>query len=149
MKSFSLSNAKWLIAPCSRGKQYVLFALAKDGFILSVQPDMRNLLRRGLIERKPMLLPFNTTFRQWILDEGSDPSYAKAWRKGESQRTWVKARHVMVALLAALAVFLYATQQEQVNYIMQFATALFAGIPIIAEWLGQLQSEKTVTAGDA
>ncbi|BFU95589.1 MAG: hypothetical protein NTNFB02_23110 [Nitrospira sp.] len=128
---------------CSRGEQYVLFALAKDGFILSIQSDVRNLLRRGLIERKPMLVPFNTTFRQWILDEGSDPSYAKAWTKGEPQRTWVKARHVMVALLAALALFLYATQQEQVNYIMQFATALFAGIPILAEWLGQMSSEKT------
>lgn len=132
-----------LWATCSRGEQYVLFALAKDGFILSIQPDVRNLLRRGLIEGKPVLLPFNTTFRQWILDEGSDPSYAKAWRKGESQRTLVTARHVMVALLAALGLFLYATQQEQVNYIMQFATALFAGIPILAEWLGRMSSEKT------
>jgi len=135
-----------LWATCSRGEQYVLFALARDGFILSIQPDVRNLLRRGLIERKPMLLPFNTTFRQWILDEGSDPSYAKAWTEGESQRTSVKARHVMVALLAALALFLYATQQEQVNYVMQFATALFAGIPILAEWLNQLQSGKTAPA---
>jgi hypothetical protein len=51
-----------------------------------------------------------------------------------------------MALLAAMGFFLYATQEEEVGYLLEFATALFAGIPIIAEWLGQLSGEKAAPA---
>jgi len=135
-----------LWATCSWGEQYVLYALARDGFVCCTQLEVQHLVRRGLIERKSMLGPFNATFRAWILDECRDPTYAQAWEKSKPQQTWAKARHIVVALLAALGVFLYVTQQEQVGHLMEFGTALFAGIPIIGEWLGQLTGKKTPTA---
>ncbi len=135
-----------LWATCSWGERYVLFALSRDGFVCCTQPEVQQLLQRGLIEREPVLGPFNATFREWILQVGRDPIYAQAWEKSESEHTWITARHITIALLAALGLFLYATQQEKVGHLMEFGTALLVGIPIIGEWLGKLAGENTSTA---
>jgi hypothetical protein len=49
-------------------------------------------------------------------------------------------------ILAATGLFLYRTQGDDFGSMVEFGTALFAGIPIITEWLGQLQGEKAVAA---
>ena len=123
----------------------VVCLVERDGFVCCTQPEVQQLLQRGLIEREPVLGPFNATFREWILQEGRDPIYAQAWEKSESQHTWITARHISIALLAALGLFLYATQQEKVGHLMEFGTALLVGIPIIGEWLGKLAGDNTPT----
>lgn len=74
-------------------------------------------------------------------------NYTQAQREGEPKRSLVNARHVTLGLLAALGMFLYMTQEE-VDHLVQFGTALLAGIPIIAEWLGRLRGEKTATSAE-
>jgi hypothetical protein len=143
------SHYQQLWATCSQGEQYVLYTLARDGFVLSAQPEVHSLLRRGVLEQVPMLRPMNETFRRWIVAEGRYPAYAKIWARAEPEQAWKKGRQVTVALLGALGLFLYTTQQEQVSHIMEFGTALFAGIPILAEWLGKLPSGKPATGGEA
>ena len=136
------SYYRQLWATCSWAEQYVLFALAKDGFVCCTQPEVQHLLQRGLIAQESVLGPFNETFREWILEEGRDSTYARAWEKSKPEQTWIEARHILVALLVASGLFLSVTQQEQAGHLMEFGTALFAGIPIIGEWLAQLTGGK-------
>lgn len=132
-----------LWATCSWAEQYVLSALAKDGFVCCTQPEVQHLLQRGLIAQKSILSLPNETFREWILEECRDPIYARAWKKSKPEQTWIEARHILVGILVASGLFLSVTQQEQAGDFMEFGTALLAGIPIVGEWLAQLTGEKT------
>ncbi len=124
-----LYRALWLT--CSPDEQEVLQEVAQRRLINNQNPDLRNLLGRGLLRREPRLLVFNPSFRNFVL-VNYRPTAAVLHRQGQTN-LWQSLKGPTATALIIIACFFFFTQQDLWNQSIAFLTAFVTGIGVLSK----------------
>ncbi|MDN3515478.1 MAG: cache domain-containing protein [Candidatus Brocadia sp.] len=141
----SYYRAIWAI--CSPGERLTLFQIAQDRFLSPKNPDVLQLMRRGLVVRDPHLRLMNETFRRFALSACHTEDII-AWRKGAVSR-WNTIKSPLMVILIAVAVFLFLTQRELYTTTIASVSAFAAGIPVLFKLFGLFQRGRAGTGTEA
>jgi len=132
-------NAMW---KASRPNEKLLLSqLAKEGFVhfdTENPKALRNLLRNGLMVRKPELRLMNESFRAFLLTSEIQSEVKELIRKRGSS-TWNKLKMPLLTVLIGVSLFLFITQQDVFNNTLAWLSAIAAGLPALFRVFSMVQ----------
>ena len=114
---------------CAKDEKFVLYHLAADGFVDSKNPEVYELLQKGVLVMDPDPELMNESFRRFVVSEGSRPEYLAIWKQEERKSSWHALQGPLWIILIAVAVFFYTTQREVFQSTTALVAALTAAIP--------------------
>ena len=132
---------------CTTGERFILYHLAKNGFVNPANPDVGVLLGKRLIVLAPDLRLINESFRRFVVGECCRPETVAAWIGEDNTSSWNTLKVPLITVLAGGALFLYLTQRDVFDTTIAFAAAVAAGLPAIFKLLGVFEREKNGKAG--
>lgn len=132
---------------CSGEEKLTLTRLAQHGLLSPKDPDVDELLRKGLIVRDPALRIMNKSFRLFILSRGGDQSIAKCELDAKSSSNWEVLKVPLTIGLLSVGAFLLLTQRELYNSALPFLSGLAAGLPALLKLVSLFQSGSGAKAG--
>jgi hypothetical protein len=119
----------WL--SCSTDEKIVLTQLTKEGVANPKQEGaVRQLLRKGLLVRDPVLRIMNRSFALFVLHE-HEPSELASLERPEEGIGWKQVKWVLLAVLAVVAAFLWTTQPSFVENAVKYLTAAAAAVGVL------------------
>ena len=125
---------------CSGEEKLTLTRLAEHGLLSPKDPDVDELLRKGLIVRDPKIRIMNESFKLFILSMGDDHAIAKCEKDAKSSSNWEVLKVPLTIGLLSFAAFLLLTQRELYNSALPFLSGLAAGIPAFLKLVSLFQS---------
>ncbi len=125
---------------CSGEEKLTLTRLAQYGLLSPKDPDVDELLRKGLIVRDPAIRIMNDSFRLFILSMGDDHAIAKCEQDAKSSSNWEALKVPLTIGLLSVAAFLLLTQRELYNSALPFLSGLAAGLPALLKLVSLFQS---------
>jgi len=125
---------------CSGEEKLTLTRLAEHGLLSPKDPDVDELLRKGLIIRDPKIRIMNESFKLFILSMGDDHAIAKCEKDAKSNSNWEVLKVPLTIGLLSFAAFLLLTQRELYNSALPFLSGLAAGIPAFLKVISLFQS---------
>lgn len=132
---------------CSGEEKLTLTRLAQHGLISPKDPDVDELVRKGLIVRDPAIRIMNESFRLFILSRGDDHAIAKCELDAKSSSNWEVLKVPLTIGLLSLGAFLLLTQRELYNSALPFLSGLAAGLPAFFKLVSLFQSGSGAKAG--
>ncbi|HEY0727577.1 MAG TPA: hypothetical protein VGD38_05855 [Pyrinomonadaceae bacterium] len=132
---------------CSGEEKLTLTRLAQHGLLSPKDPDVDELLRKGLIARDPALRIMNESFRLFILSRGNDDAIAKCELDAKSSSNWEVLKVPLTIGLLSVGAFLLLTQRELYNSALPFLSGLAAGLPALLKLVSLFQSGSGAKAG--
>ncbi|HEX5888900.1 MAG TPA: hypothetical protein VFY61_09360 [Pyrinomonadaceae bacterium] len=132
---------------CSGEEKLTLTRLAQHGLLSPKDPDVDELLRKGLIVRDPSLRIMNESFRLFILSRGNDDAIAKCELDAKSSSNWEVLKVPLTIGLLSVGAFLLLTQRELYNSALPFLSGLAAGLPALLKLVSLFQSGSGAKAG--
>jgi hypothetical protein len=132
---------------CTGEEKLTLTRLAQHGLLSPKDPDIDELLRKGLILRDPAIRIMNESFRQFILSARTDDDVAKCEKEAKSSSNWEVLKVPFTIGLLSVAAFLLLTQRELYNSALPFITGLAAGLPSFLKLVSMFQSGSGAKAG--
>jgi hypothetical protein len=132
---------------CRTAERCVLVHLAEHGLVNDKdRRTLRRLLARGLVRREPHFKVMNETFRRYLL--GHTAEVAAETPSGEAS-AWDSVRRPVLAIVAALAILLFVTQQELFSATSAIITALATGVASFSKISGLFDGRRTSNSGNA
>ena len=125
-----------LWASCSKVEKFVLYDLAKDGYVntLNKEPIYR-LCQKGLITCQGSLNIMNESFRNFI-HNNMEPELIKEIDKNVAERgRWNKFRAPLIIALIAVGAFIFVTQEEVFSKSIAFLTTILTVIPALLRFI--------------
>jgi hypothetical protein len=123
---------KFVWQSCSRHEKLTLAHLARDGFVSPNDPDLRKLMRRGLIVLKPEVCLMNESFRLFVLAQSStDQDVVVTEGEARSSSSWQYLKVALSVAVVVVMVFLFTTQRDLYNSTLVTLTSIAAGLPAI------------------
>jgi hypothetical protein len=119
---------------CSTELKFALGAVATDGFISRCNPDLKPLLKRGLLVRSPSLRLMDESFARFVREECFNTSLME-WGKEGHRSNWGAVKGPLFAMLAFVAAFLLLTQRDLFSDSVTFVTTLSAGLVALTKLL--------------
>lgn len=132
---------------CSGEEKLTLTRLAQHGLLSPKDPDVDELLRKGLIVRDPAIRIMNESFRLFILSRGDDLAIAKCELDAKSSSNWEVLKVPLTIGLLSVGAFLLLTQRELYNSALPFLSGLAAGLPALLKLVSLFQSGSGAKAG--
>ena len=125
---------------CSPSEKLTLAHLAVDGFLSINDPDIRQLVRRGLIVRDQEIHLINESFRLFVLDKShSDKEVAVTEGEARKSSSWQYLKVALSVTVVGLMVFLFATQRDLYNSTLLALTSIAAGVPAVFNFFNLFQ----------
>ena len=118
---------KYIWNSCSPGEQQTLSHLAQDHMLSHRDPDIANLLKRGLIVKDEGLHLFNESFRRFVKSTEQLACVAEADAEARKGSLWQILKVPILVGLMAIAGFLFVTQQD----LFSSSLALVTGVTTI------------------
>jgi hypothetical protein len=123
---------KLLWESCAPTEKLTLTHLALDGFVSPNDPDLAQLVRRGLIVRDPEVRLMNRSFRYFVLGVcRADDDVAETEGQARRSSSWQYMKVALIVAVAGLMLFLFATQRDLYNSTLVAVTGIAAGLPAI------------------
>jgi hypothetical protein len=123
---------KLLWESCTPTEKLTLTHLAIDGFVSPNDPDLAQLVRRGLIVRDPEVRLMNRSFRYFVLGVCRlDDDVAETEGQARKSSSWQYMKVALIVAVAGLMIFLFATQRDLYNSTLVAVTSIAAGLPAI------------------
>jgi hypothetical protein len=135
-----IHQAIW--AKCSKEEKLTLIHLALDGLINAHRPELRSLMKKGLVVRDPALRLVNEAFKRFVVLESQKEDFG-AWEKEGAHSHWELAKVPLLLILVTVAVFLFITQKEFYDSTMTFLSAVTGGIVALFKLLGLFQQKSS------
>ena len=132
---------------CTGEEKLTLTRLAQHGLLSPKDPDIDELLRKGLIVRNPAIKIVNESFRLFVLSALRDEAVAKCEKEAKSSSNWEVLKVPLTIGLLSVAAFLLLTQRELYNSALPFITGLAAGLPSLLKLVSLFQSGAGAKAG--
>ena len=117
---------------CSLSEKLALFHLAMDGYLHADNPDLTSLSQKGLVRLEPDLQLMNDSFRQFVLQLGSNLQLSK-WEKHATQDTWGRLKWPFLMIFGVIILFFFFTQQEFKNSFITLISLLPILLPALPE----------------
>jgi len=119
-------QALW--ASCSPEERIILDHVARERFVNEKSSRIvRGLMAKGLVHRRPTFDVMTETFRRFVRAQPSEPVTDPQARRS----AWDSVRWPFSALVAAVAVVFFVTQQELFQQTVGIATAVAASFPAL------------------
>ena len=117
----------------TKEEKFLIYDLAEDGLVNSYDDhNLCILVEKGLIDRHDGTLKlFNKGFRNFILTSIGHSEAKKIKKEIRDKGNWSQLKTPLLLAIAAILVFLFASQHEAYSRLITYATALGAGIPTI------------------
>jgi hypothetical protein len=132
---------------CTGEEKLTLTRLAQHGLLSPKDPDVDELLRKGLIVRNPAIKIVNESFRLFVLGARTDDAVAKCEKEAKSSSNWEVLKVPLTIGLLSVAAFLLLTQRELYNSALPFITGLAAGLPSFLKLVSLFQTGSGAKAG--
>ena len=128
---------------CTREERFLLFRLAQDGIVNPRNTaSLRQLLRRGLIVRRPHFQVMNESFRRYLLAATSN-EMQDSWNAEAASSGWGKARGAMATGLVLVGIFLLATQQQFLQTSTGLLTAAGGGVAALLKLVEMVRERRS------
>jgi hypothetical protein len=138
-----------LWATCCREERLLLSQLAKHRLLNgNDRQNVRRLIARGLVVRRPNLETMNESFRLFVLGV-SEPELEKFERDMSSASTWMRVRVPATIILFGVIVFFFASQKDLLNTTSALLTGLAAGLPALAKLVGMIGARRSASQGSS
>jgi hypothetical protein len=138
-----------LWATCSREERLLLSQLARHRLMNgNDRQNVRRLIARGLVVRRPNLETMNESFRLFVLGV-SEPELEKFERDMSSASTWMRVRVPATIILFGVIVFFFASQKDLLNTTSALLTGLAAGLPALAKLVGMIGARRSASQGSS
>jgi hypothetical protein len=133
-----IHQAIW--ANCSKDEKLTLIHLALDGLINANRPELRSLMKKGLVVRDPALRLVNEAFKRFVVSESQKEDFW-AWEKEGARSHWELAKVPLLLILITVGVFLFITQKEFYDSTMTLLSAVTGGVIALFKLLGLFQQK--------
>ena len=132
---------------CTGEEKLTLTRLAQHGLLSPKDPDVDELIRKGLIVRDPALRLMNKSFRLFILSRSGDLAIAQCELDAQRSSNWQVLKVPLTIGLLSVGAFLLLTQRELYNSTLPFLSGLAAGLPALLKLMSLFQSGSGAKAG--
>jgi hypothetical protein len=114
-------------------EKFLLYDLAEDNLVNSFDDyNLNMLIAKGVVKRRNgTLVLFNKGFRNFILTAIGNSEAMKIKNRIKDNGKWGNLRVPFVIVMAAIFVFLLASEEEAYSKLLTYVAALGAGIPAI------------------
>lgn len=126
---------------CSLSEKLALFHLALDGYLHADNPDLTSLSQKGLVRLEPDLQLMNESFRNFVLQLGSNLQLSK-WEGQATQDTWGRLKWPFLMVFGIIILFFFFTQQEFKNSFITLISLLPILLPALPELPSLFSSQK-------
>ena len=117
---------------CSLTEKMALYHIAVDGYVHADNPDLTTLSQKGFIRLMPDLQLMNDSFRQCVLQLGSNFQLAK-WEKQTRPDTWGQLKWPFLFIFGTVILFFFFTQQEFKNSFITLISLLPILLPALPD----------------
>ena len=117
----------------TKEEKFLLYDLAEDNLVNSFDDYNLNLLMaKGVVKRRNGTLGlFNKGFRNFILTAIGNSEAMKIKNRIKDNGKWGSLRTPLMILMAAILLFLLASEEEAYSRLLTYVAALGAGIPAV------------------
>ncbi|MDH5564705.1 MAG: cache domain-containing protein, partial [Nitrospirota bacterium] len=117
---------------CSLTEKLALYHIAVDGYVHGDNPDLTSLSQKGLIRLTPDLQIMNDSFRNCVLQLGTNFQLSK-WEKQIRPDTWGQMKWPFLFIFGTILLFFFFTQQEFKNSFITLMSLLPILLPALPE----------------
>jgi hypothetical protein len=133
----------------TRDERLALRQLADEGFVSpAALPTVRLLMRRRLVQRKPMLQLVPDGFRRFVLGV-EDRETISRWEHATQRSGLEMAARLLPGVLFGGLVFVFATQRAVFDATTTIVGAAGTALPLLLRVLGNLGGQRPANAADA
>ena len=126
---------------CTRSEKFAIYHIAVDGYVHADHPDLISLSQKGLIRLTPDLQLMNASFRQCVLQLGTNFQLSK-WEKQANQDTWGKLKWPFLFIFGIILLFFFFTQQEFKNSFITLISLLPILLPVLPDFPALFTGQK-------
>ena len=126
---------------CSTGEKLTLLHLAEDRLLSPNDPDIKSLLRKGLIERAPNIKLMNETFQRFVLSQSLSGGLELIETQAKKASPWEALKVPLLIVFVGVLLFLILTQKDFYSSSLTIITAVTTGIPAVFKLLSLFQGE--------
>ncbi len=130
---------------CSLSEKFALYHIAVDGYVHADHPDLTSLSQKGLIRLTPDLQLMNASFRQCILQLGTNFHLSK-WEKQANQNTWGQLKWPFLFIFGTILLFFFFTQHEFKNSFITLISLLPILLPALPDFPALFTGQKATQA---
>ncbi len=129
----------------TKEEKFLLYDLAEEGLVNPYDDyNLSMLISKGLIIKpNGTLMLFNKGFRNYILTAIGNTEVNRIKAQVKDNGNWSNLKAPMNLAIAAILIFLFASQQEAYSRIITYVTALGAGVPLVLKALSLFNSNST------
>ena len=135
-----IHQAIWL--RCSKNEKLALIFLALDGLVHSCNTEVRQLIKRGLIVRRPRLSLMDDAFRRFVRDAAQHEDYV-TWQREGRHSTWEAFRIPLLLLLLTLGAFLFLSQRDFFDSAIGIVSGVTGGLAAILRLLSTFRRDRS------
>jgi ABC-type multidrug transport system fused ATPase/permease subunit len=114
---------------CSEGEKLTLLHLAGDRLLSPNDPDIKSLLRKGLIKRAPGIRLMNETFKRFVLSQSLTGGLELIETQAKKASSWEALKVPLLIVFVGVVLFLFLTQKDFYSSALTVITASTTGIP--------------------
>jgi hypothetical protein len=118
---------------CSLSEKFALYHIAVDGYVHADHPDLISLSQKGLIRLTPDLQLMNASFRQCVLQLGTNFQFSR-WEKQSNQDTWGRLKWPFLLIFGTILLFFFFTQHEFKNSFITLISLLPILLPALPDF---------------
>jgi hypothetical protein len=126
---------------CSEGEKLTLLHLAEDRLLSPNDPDIKSLLRKGIIKRAPEIRLMNETFKRFVLSQTLAGGLEQIESQAKKASPWEALKVPLLVVFVGALLFLVLTQRDFYGSSLTIITGLTTGIPAFFKVLSLFQSE--------
>ncbi len=126
---------------CSNEEKLTLFHLAQDKLLSPNDPEIAQLLRKGLIVRDPDVHLMNESFRQFVKSEECRAEVAACEEEAKKGSLWHIMKAPLLVVLISIVLFLFITQRDLYTSSLAIMTAITTAIPAMFKVLSLFQKD--------
>jgi hypothetical protein len=118
-------------------EKFLLYDIAEDGLVNSYDDyNLTLLINKGLILKKAnILMLFNNSFRIFIMSTIGSAEAMKIREEMKDSGNWGTLKGPLLIFIAAVLIFLFASQQEAYSTITKYLSAIAVGVPALLKVL--------------
>ncbi|HET6990232.1 MAG TPA: hypothetical protein VFJ43_02865, partial [Bacteroidia bacterium] len=123
----------------SKEERYTVFDIAQDGLANTKNREVIiMLLNKGVLVYEDKLKIMNRSFQNFVLSEVNSKTILTVEKNNIPLGNWARIKSPLIIILIAVAIFIFATQQETFNRVIAFITTFAAGLPVILRLISLL-----------
>jgi hypothetical protein len=126
---------------CSSEEKLTLVHLAQDRLLSPSDPEIAQLLRKGLIVRDPDVHLMNESFRQFVKSDECTGDVTGCEEEAKKGSPWHIMKTPLLVALISVVLFLFITQRDLYTSWLAIMTAITTAIPALFKVLSLFQKD--------